>query len=347
MADKVPPTIQSQIEALNLAEEVLRNIELSDIPLANIALKASRIARLLNDFDTEIIMAYEAGGYPIELNVIPIEAWRLAGLAGRQFQYKTETKEISTRAYTESICQMEEQIATNQVGLGASNDPNIAISSSNPHQFVMPPISNTLQRNTLIQQSNTISGRLASRRTYIHRYVSETYYKLKYSGIADDIFVRTSHRVNATIGTLIPDAVKRFSAVYDYLRSDNPEDWSNAVNSCRRVLVDLADAIFPATKESRIKQVNGKTQTIELGKSNHINRIIAFVEDSSNSERFKEVVGSHIKYLGDRLDSVYKAANKGTHETITHREESDRYVIYTYLLVGDVLSLYQQVNSQK
>jgi len=35
--------------ALSLAEEILRNIELSEIPLANACLKAARLARLLND----------------------------------------------------------------------------------------------------------------------------------------------------------------------------------------------------------------------------------------------------------------------------------------------------------
>lgn len=34
-----------------------------------------------------------------------------------------------------------------------------------------------------------------------------------------------------------------------------------------------------------------------------------------------------------------KSAQKGSHETIFSKEEADRYVIYTYLIVGDILSL--------
>ena len=49
--------------------------------------------------------------------------------------------------------------------------------------------------------------------------------------------------------------------------------------------------------------------------------------------------GSHLRYLGDRLDSVVLAGHKGTHDDIVSREEADRYVVYTYLLVGDILSL--------
>ncbi len=51
----VPANVQVLQEALSLSGEILKNIELSEIPLANIALKASRLGRLLNDFDWQKI----------------------------------------------------------------------------------------------------------------------------------------------------------------------------------------------------------------------------------------------------------------------------------------------------
>ena len=45
--------------------------------------------------------------------------------------------------------------------------------------------------------------------------------------------------------------------------------------------------------------------------------------------------------MGDRLDSIYEAVNKGSHE-ILNKEEADRYVIYTYLLIGDIVSLLEK-----
>jgi hypothetical protein len=49
-------------------------------------------------------------------------------------------------------------------------------------------------------------------------------------------------------------------------------------------------------------------------------------------------VGSHLKFLGDRLDAVFHAAQKGSHAAVSH-DEANRYVIYTYMLVGDILAL--------
>jgi len=100
------------------------------------------------------------------------------------------------------------------------------------------------------------------------------------------------------------------------LASENPEDWSNAVHSCRRVLEDLADALFPPSDEVRTR--GGKQ--IKSGKENYINRLVAFVEDRSGSERFSELVGSHLDFLGDRLDGRDQGLRRRVSHATVERE---------------------------
>ena len=85
--------------------------------------------------------------------------------------------------------------------------------------------------------------------------------------------------------------------------------------------------------------VAGKEKNVKLGKENYINRLLAFAQDHSTSERFNAIVGSNMAYLVDRLEAVFRAAQKGSHDVIVSREEADRYVVYTYLIVGDILTL--------
>ena len=67
MEDKpIPPSRKALAEARDLSAEILKNLELSDTSLTNIALKASRVARLLNEFVAQQIFIYEASGYPID-----------------------------------------------------------------------------------------------------------------------------------------------------------------------------------------------------------------------------------------------------------------------------------------
>ena len=97
----------------------------------------------------------------------------------------------------------------------------------------MSPAGNHAERGPARSRIATASKRLASRRAFIHDYASRKHYELKLSGIADDVFNRTRERVDSAIGRAVPDAVQRLSAVYENLQSENPEDWSNAVHSCR------------------------------------------------------------------------------------------------------------------
>ena len=50
------------------------------------------------------------------------------------------------------------------------------------------------------------------------------------------------------------------------------------------------------------------------------------------------MVGAQIDYLGNRLGAIYEATNKGSHADV-ERDEADRYVLYTYLFIGDVLAI--------
>ena len=339
MPDSIPPSRQTLTEALNLSSEILRNVELSEVPLANVALKASRLARLLNEFDIQKIMEYEASGYPSTSTGVSPEVWRLGIAAGREFEIlDSKTNTSNPYIYIESIGELELQLQIAETSLAAARDPDVAISSANPNQYVWSRAGNFAERNTIRQAVAQASQRLATRRTLIYQYALRKHYELKFSGIADDVFGRIRQRVDATIGQTIPDAVQRLSAIYENLRSENPENWSNAVHSCRRLLQDLADALFPPS-DDRVAEKEGKTLRIKLGKDQYINRIMAFVSDSSTSSRFQDLVGSHLSFLGDRLDSVFLASQKGSHSTIVSREEADRYVVYTYLLLGDILSL--------
>jgi hypothetical protein len=338
--DMIPPSTKALREALSLSAEVLRNIELSEIPLTNIALKASRLARLLNEYDYQKIMEFEAGGYPRNPGGVPPDIWRLAVMAGRTYEVKDrKTEEVKVFAYIQPIAEWEQILETVGKAIEAAREPDVSIVSANPYQYVYPPADHSWERLRIQTNASAAATRIAERRSFIYRYALRKHYELKFSGIADDIFSRTRERVDSCIGKYIPEAIQKLSVIHDNLRSKNAEDWSNAVHGCRRILQNLADVIFPPQKEDRIKTEKGGKLTIKLGKEQYINRLIAFIEDHSSSTRFKHIVGSHLSFIGERLDSISKAAQKGTHDIIVSQQEADRYVIYTYMVVGDILSL--------
>ena len=69
--DVIPPSPAALSDAWSLSAEILQNLEFNAVHVSNIALQASRLARLLNDFDFQKIMEYESGGYPaMEYSII-------------------------------------------------------------------------------------------------------------------------------------------------------------------------------------------------------------------------------------------------------------------------------------
>lgn len=335
MSEEIKPSRAALVEALILAEGLLREIELSTIPLTNAALKASRLARLLNEFDYQKVFEYEAGGYPTSPSGVSAIIWKAAELGGRVYEIKQKDV-ISKRIFVESIEQLEEQIEAAKLGIDAARDPNI--SSANPNQYVSST-GNFMERQRLHDELRVASKRLGSRRSLLHQFISQRFLELKFSNIASDAFSRIRETVDISIGHFVPTAVQKFTAIYENLESENPEDWSNAVHGCRRVLQDLADALFPATTEPRIKIVDGKERKLKLGADNYINRLICFAEDQIESERTKAIIGSQLDFLGNRLDALFQAAQKGSHAVISSKDEADRYVVYTYMAAGDILKL--------
>src|SRR5581483_12012883 len=143
---QIPPSKTALQEALNLSEEILKNIELNELPLTNIALKTSRLARLLNEFGFQKLMEYEAGGYPSTPAGVELEVWELGVLAKRIYKRKEKGEEPKEYMFMESIEKLELQTKTAEASLGAARDPDVALSSANPYQTIMHPVGNKHER---------------------------------------------------------------------------------------------------------------------------------------------------------------------------------------------------------
>lgn len=340
MKNELQPTRSALNEALSVAEELLTICERNSAPLSSCLMMASRLARLLNDFEKLKIFQYEISGYPSTPSGVPPDIFALAAKAGREFQEEdTLTGSVNKLVYLESVERLEAQVNSGLVAIEAAKDPDGAISSSNPNQYVHGN-SNRTERVNYRAAVLQATQRIGTSRSLVYNYALAKYYQLKFSSTVGDIFTRITGNVDSMIGQYVPDAVMKFVAVQDGLRSSNEEDWSNSVHSCRRILQELADALFPPSPDPIDR--NGKK--VKVGNDQYIKMIMCYVEDNSASSRFKDVVGSHLRFLGERLDSVFKAAQKGSHASVS-REEADRYVAYTYMVIGDILTLHPERNS--
>lgn len=168
----------------------------------------------------------------------------------------------------------------------------------------------------------------------LYNYILLIYNKLQYGNIIEDIFTESRKKVDNTLTDICPESIQKFVSVYENIDSNNPEDWANAIHSCRRILIDFANSIYPPSKTPIT--VGGKI--IKIDNDQYINRLIQYIKSKSQSKTYNAIVGCDLKSIGERLDAVNDAVCKGTHTYLT-KNEASKYLIHTYILLSDIIEL--------
>lgn len=335
----------SAAEAYELTNELLADLELERLPLSSCIMKA---ARLVGDDDHFLVFRYELSGYPSTPDGIPPEVWRLCQVADRVKKTKKtddkgkDTGERVDRADTRSIAAIEENAATLKMRLSFFQPQPVSVSSANPSQYVHAPIRNLGAEAQIATTYRDEMALLAERRAFIYGYVISKHFELRVSSAVEDIFEGYRSKVDKYLGALIPNDLRRLDSIRDNLVSNNPEDWANAGHSCRRLLQAVADVLYPPS-DTTVTSTSGKS--VKIGKDHYINRLIMFCESKITSGVNFKIISSDLHYIGERLDAVFSAAQKGSHSEIS-LAEAQRFVIHTYLAIGDILELTAEASGQ-
>lgn len=275
-------------EALELCEEVLTEIELSENDFLSTLRKSGRIFRLINDIDSIKFIS-------------------------------TKLQELSN--YQSGVKNNEEKINEIKILLETRNDVNASKGV-------------TLNWNFRNEKSD-LERQIEDLKSAIYSLITRTFYELKFSKLPQSIFEKSQNKVDVELGKIAPESIKKFISAYERLSSGNEEDWSQALMTCRRILTDFADAVYPPMTE---KVTDSKGREREVGQNEFKNRLWMFIDENVKSEKNQKLLQHQLEFLGKRIDDLYDLSNKGVHDKVT-RKEVDMAVIYTYLLLGDLIQL--------
>ncbi|MFF8603585.1 hypothetical protein ACF065_24320 [Streptomyces sp. NPDC015232] len=292
-------------EALLLSEELLGDIELSRIPMQDIARKASRLARLMDDFPAIEWLQFEVAGYPDPLTR---ESTIAAKRSNREVVIDGEAK-----YWTGTLGSL-------QTSVNACN-ARIAVGA------------HAAERSGAIKSAVDTQNRIDRILGAIHQWISSLNYELRFGAAAETAFSVVRSEVDTKIAGLVPDAVMKLASAFENAASENPENWAGSASTCRRLIKSVADALRPPGEPV------GKRP---MGDANYINRLVDWIVNRPGiGDTQKDVIVADLEYLGRRLDAFADAGNKGAHSEVT-RFEASRYITGTYLFLGDVLNLQRE-----
>lgn len=164
------------------------------------------------------------------------------------------------------------------------------------------------------------------------------YRKLAFSEPRQTTFDYLREEVDDKLMDLNPELAEKLMIAFKSVASENPEEWSHALTTCRRLIEELANELFPASEEL----VNGR----KLGQAQYVNRLWAFMGKAIESESNRELAKAHVDLLGTYLERINKLTNKGVHAALT-KLEGVKSVFHTYLMLADILQYLEPVNAKQ
>ncbi|EFL87693.1 hypothetical protein [Ahrensia sp. R2A130] len=297
---------------VELAGEILNDIELNRLESDKLLLKCSRLARLAGSDEIKRWIGFEMQGFN---STDPVSILYMSK-TGRW----TDRKE--NKGYWGPLAQHEETILAQRARLDASKLSSLSGEYANATRI------------NLGREQSSISGtisKLAGVRSRVvgllHSFVSGIYYERQFANLAENTFETYKRDVDALIAKHAGDVLSKIPSVVERLKEGDPEAVSQALSTCRRILETFADAVYPPTDETI--ELGGNT--IRLDASKHQNRINAYVAIHTESSTRRTRIRQNLRNLFDRVST-------GVHDDVTS-EEAFSLFLNAYLFLGEVLHL--------
>ena len=325
-------------QALKTCEQVLEGVELGTLTTSSVLLQCLRIARLLNDTEAITWFQYEYGGYPKSENGhILSDAFQIAYKNGRGGLSKDGKQEI----FLDLVSELEAKIVSSKSALNNFSTQGASV-SGNAAYIAMRELTGNVARSTssILTNISTSEKRLSILKSRYYDYALRKQIELTFSNTASKVFSSYRENVDNYLSEISSETILKLQAIEDKLNSDNPELYSQALTTCRRLFADVAKELFkkhfPDYQENTYKTKSGKD--IDITRDHYKNMLSAVIEKLQDKNPTKTLVGSQIIYLLDWIDNLSELQCKGVHADIT-KHDAMQCIIHTYICLGDVLAL--------
>jgi len=326
-------------EARKVSEALLDALETSSAKIDAILMRAKRLARLMRDSDAQTWLDLETKGYPDDFSFSELGSCIKYATSGGRIDSK------NSKYYPQSLPTLEANSESDEAllnSLRTAKSPTTKVKDFIEKNATEALMATQLKLQTQ-QKKNYASSKaiFSSMKAAIHNYATDTYLAVELGDVAEEIFEGARNLVDTFIRSHCPKAAEKVVSINERMNESSSESWSAALTSCRRLLMDVADSIFPAREEGW-KDRKGKSR--KVGVEQYKNRILAYLADLGQSEGSYALLESELEHLASRLDVIYEKTCKGVHVDVS-LDEAKLSVIHTYLLIGEVAS-YTNLNEK-
>lgn len=297
---------------LDLAKEIVDEIELNKFEAQSILLKATRLARYIENEEIRSWLRFEMQGYP---GNDPVSI-KYMGKTGRW------TNKEEKKGYWTPLSQIEATIQTQESKLKIFRIPD---SSSQWANAVTNNVINQMNQTTsLIAKLGGVKSRVIS---ILHDFATNVYYEKIFDNLAENIFDQYRKEIDTLISKNAGDIIEQIPSVISRLSDSDKESVSQALNTCRRVIDSFANHIFPP--QDGTIEIGGNELSLKADKT--LNRIYAYINLHEESESRKRKIRQNLKNLYERVSA-------GVHSDVDAQEARNLF-FNVYLILGEILTI--------
>ena len=343
---------------LQLVLESHSDIENSNVPLSTVISKCIRVAKLRNDFYNLIWLEWEMIDltdkdlkYSVLADLLPHFNSETLVTLDKKFvkQWAGERKfkgieieprmEIVERYSLKGVGEIEAEVEYFERSANDIETP------AGLHSLDLYFVSKDNANAKFIFQHNASECKkiLERIRYRVFEFLSSVEKELLFGQIYADIFEQNRHYVDARLKKISPEVLEKFVSAYKRMKDNDVESWAQALTSCRRLLKSIADALYPPRNDF---SPGFDGQRRKLTDENYISRLWQFTFEKLSTTRSGELLQTQIEKIGNRLDRLYALTNKGVHADVS-RFEVNQAIIQTYLIVGDILRIADDITAIK
>lgn len=298
---------------LELAKELLEDIEFSHLEIESLFFKAARLARLCGSEEFIKWIGFEIKGYNSKDPV----AIKYMTKTGRW------TDRENNKGYWIPLSQIESTFKSQTLKLNAATTPNIsgvnaAIQIMKDHYKFVNNVSNSLPR---------FAGIRSKALGILHEFISEIYYEKELGYLAESIFDKYKQDVDTLISSMCAEVLQQIPSVVNRLSEGDDESISQALTTVRRIIDSFADAIYPPSENT----YNIGGNELSLGPNRHLNRLNVYVHMRTESKGRRDKIRQN-------LQNLYARVSAGVHADVT-TEEAQSLFLNCYLILGEMLHL--------
>jgi hypothetical protein len=169
----------------------------------------------------------------------------------------------------------------------------------------------------------------------VHSYLLLTETNIHSGKVSGSVFERGLEYVRTSLAQRAPAALEKFTAAEARLAAGTPEDLSLALTSVRRMIADLADALYPATGETIVG--DDRVERV-MDDDAYRNRLTQFAKEKLGKHLQGKVMGDVLSSYGRRITNLDSMASKGVHGDVS-AAEAEQCVVWSFMLVADLLRI--------